>query len=132
MARVLAWKLPGYIGQAPNDPYLRRDAFEVLYPVEITFGILGACLPMLRPIVHRKEYASRATGESYAMERGQNSGSQTALTHDGSHSLLYSMHNRSLRQNSGEMDGVLYAAGHVESHDQPALSTMSRRGGEDL
>lgn len=84
--RVLAWKLPGYIGKAPEDQYLRRDAFEVFYPIEITFGILGACLPMLRPILHRKEYSSRAGGQSYEMgpvrASGSGSGSRAALTQE--------------------------------------------------
>lgn len=83
LLRILAWKLPGYIGQAPTDTYIRRDAFEVLYPIEITFGILGACLPMLRPICHRKEYPSRSSGNnSYAMGPVRNAGSRTALTQD--------------------------------------------------
>lgn len=80
LVRILAWKLPGYIGASPDDPYIRVDAFEILYPVEITVGILGACLPLLRPILHRKEYyASRASGNSFAMGHLQVSTSQTAL-----------------------------------------------------
>ncbi|KAL2278752.1 hypothetical protein FJTKL_14203 [Diaporthe vaccinii] len=83
LLRILAWKLPGFIGQAPTDTYIRRDAFEVLYPIEITFGILGACLPMLRPICHRKEYPSG--NNSYAMGPVRNAGSRTALTQDSAY-----------------------------------------------
>ncbi|POS68846.1 hypothetical protein DHEL01_v212760 [Diaporthe helianthi] len=79
LLRILAWKLPGFIRQAPSDIYIRRDAFEVLYPIEITFGILGACLPMLRPLFHRKEY-SRSSRNSYAMGPVRDAGSRTALT----------------------------------------------------
>lgn len=78
LVRILAWKLPGYIGVVQDDPYIRSDAFEILYPVEVTFGILGACLPLLRPILHRKEYASRFS--SNRLGPIHNSSSQTALT----------------------------------------------------
>ncbi|KUI60892.1 hypothetical protein VP1G_08073 [Cytospora mali] len=116
LVRVLAWKLPGYIGEAPSDPYLRRDAFEVFYPVEITFGILGACLPMLRPILHRKEYASRASGQSIAMGRVRTSGSHAALTHEGSQIEgsqipLESVHKGSADSFSREMDGMIQGTG---------------------
>jgi hypothetical protein len=94
LLRILAWKLPGFIGQAPSDTYIRRDAFEVLYPIEITFGILGACLPMLRPIFHRKEYPSRSSGNSYAMGPVRNAGSRTALTSDSGYGNTYSVHSK--------------------------------------
>lgn len=80
LVRILAWKLPGYIGAGPkDDPFIRIDAFMILYPVEVTFGILGACLPLLRPILHRREYASRASGNSYGLGPVHLSSSQTAL-----------------------------------------------------
>lgn len=95
LLRILAWKLPGFIGQAPTDTYIRRDAFEVLYPIEITFGILGACLPMLRPICHRKEYPSRSSGNnSYAMGPVRNAGSRTALTQDSVYGVTNSIHSK--------------------------------------
>lgn len=94
LLRILAWKLPGFIGQAPTDTYIRRDAFEVLYPIEITFGILGACLPMLRPICHRKEYPSRSSGNSYAMGPVRNAGSRTALTQDSVYGNAHSIHSK--------------------------------------
>lgn len=98
LLRILAWKLPGYIGQAPTDTYIRRDAFEVLYPIEITFGILGACLPMLRPICHRKEYPSRSSGSggnnSYSMGPVRNAGSRTALTQDSIYANTHSIHSK--------------------------------------
>lgn len=95
LLRILAWKLPGFIGQAPTDTYIRRDAFEVLYPIEITFGILGACLPMLRPICHRKEYPSRSSGNnSYSMGPVRNGGSRTALTQDSVYGNPHSIHSK--------------------------------------
>lgn len=95
LLRILAWKLPGFIGQAPTDTYIRRDAFEVLYPIEITFGILGACLPMLRPICHRKEYPSRSSGNnSYSMGPVRNGGSRTALTQDSVYGNTHSIHSK--------------------------------------
>ncbi|KAJ0104468.1 hypothetical protein J7T55_010934 [Diaporthe amygdali] len=94
LLRILAWKLPGYINEAPEDTYIRRDAFELLYPIEITFGILGACLPMLRPIFHRKEYGSRSSGNSYAMGPVRNAGSRTALTQDSVYGNNNSSHSK--------------------------------------
>lgn len=94
LLRILAWKLPGFIGQAPTDTYIRRDAFEVLYPIEITFGILGACLPMLRPICHRKEYPSRSSGNSYSMGPVRNVGSRTALTQESAYGNANSIHSK--------------------------------------
>lgn len=98
LLRILAWKLPGFINQAPEDTYIRRDAFELLYPIEITFGILGACLPMLRPIFHRKEYPSRSSGHSrnsYAMGPVRNTGgSRTALTTDSGYGNTNSIHSK--------------------------------------
>lgn len=54
----------------------------MLYPVEITFGIIGACLPMLRPILHRKDYSGKYdhSGQSLELGRVRNSaGSRTGL-----------------------------------------------------
>lgn len=104
LLRILAWKLPGFIGQAPTDTYIRRDAFEVLYPIEITFGILGACLPMLRPICHRKEYPSRSSGNnSYAMGPVRNAGgSRTALTQDSVYGNANSISIHSKRPSVGQ------------------------------
>lgn len=56
--------------------------FELLYPVEITFGIVGACLPMLRPILHRKEYSGKYDHSGPSLELGRvrsPAGSRTGL-----------------------------------------------------
>lgn len=45
--------------------------FEILYPVEIIFGIIGACLPMLRPIFHRKEYSGGYDHSGQSVEMGR-------------------------------------------------------------
>lgn len=115
LARVLAWKLPGYVGKTTYDPYLRRDAFEVFYPIEITFGILGACLPMLRPILHRKEYTSRASGQSFAMGRVPTAGSQAALTHEESLIRTDNVSDGSAHSFSREVDEAIQGAGSVRS-----------------
>lgn len=83
LIRILAWKLPSWINApTPADPYVRRDMFELLYPVEITFGIIGACLPMLRPILHRKEYLGKYDHSGLSVELGpvrSSAGSRTGL-----------------------------------------------------
>jgi hypothetical protein len=59
LVRLFAWKVRGYV--APTaDPLIRQDAFDCLYGVEVTTGVLAACLPMLRPLLHRKEYSLSA------------------------------------------------------------------------
>lgn len=123
LARVLAWKLPGYIGKTPYDPYLRRDAFEVFYPIEITFGILGACLPMLRPILHRKEYTSRASGQSFAMGRVPTAGSQAALTNEESLIRTDNVSDGSAHSFSREVDEAVQGAGPVRP---PKSSSIHR------
>lgn len=104
LARILAWKLPGYIGAGPkNDTFIRIDAFMLLYPVEVIFGILGACLPLLRPILHRREYASGVNRSSYGLGPVRVSSSQTAL-------------NARARSESGEGFRVPKAAGSMEGY----------------
>ncbi|KAH8881115.1 hypothetical protein GQ53DRAFT_832646 [Thozetella sp. PMI_491] len=61
LVRVFAWKIPSLVGAAPNDPFLERDTFELLYPIETTFGLLGANLPMLRLAARRKEEAPHSS-----------------------------------------------------------------------
>lgn len=96
LIRILAWKLPSWVNlPTPADPYGRRDMFEILYPVEITFGIIGACLPMLRPILHRKEYSrSRSydhSGQSLEMGRVRSpAGSRTGLVESSNHDRSFS------------------------------------------
>lgn len=82
----------------------------VFYPVEITFGILGACLPILRPILHRKEYASRGSGQSFAMGQVPICGSRTELTREESRCTLpsESLTKGSARSYSRDTGGVVH------------------------